>query len=145
LGYISGGGDFKLGNQITPSEYFYKGINLIRDVVGENLPVTIFTDADEQELTGLLNLPNVQIAENKPDMLDIILLSRSKIMLLSRSSTFGYWAAFLSDAIVVRPFDDWQPIIKNDDCRYKEIKWNYKDEKSTHEFKKILGNERCYF
>jgi hypothetical protein len=101
-------GDFKIGNQTTPLEYFINAINLIRQTVDENAPVTVFTDADKTEISELMKLPNIVIAENKPDILDILLLSKSKIMVLSRSSTFGYWAAFLSDALVIRPHNDWQ-------------------------------------
>ncbi len=132
-------GDFKLGNQTTPLEYFIKGINAVRDALGQNYSVTIFTDAHEEELTALLRLPNIHIAEDKPDILDIILLSKSKIMILSQSSTFGYWAAFLSDAIVIRPVNDWQPFIKNNSMNgYEDIIWNYEAEESTHELKKRL-------
>ncbi len=129
-------GDFKLGNQTTPLEYFIKGINVVRDSLGQHFPVTIFTDAHEEELTALLCMPHIHIAEDKPDILDIILLSRSKIMILSQSSTFGYWAAFLSDATVIRPVNDWQPFIKNNCMNgYKDIIWNYEAEESTHELK----------
>lgn len=128
-------GDFILGKQTTPLEYFIKGINLIRYTIGECLPVTIFTDANEDELTELLALSNISIAENKPDILDILLLSKSKIMILSKSSTFSYWAAFLSEAIVVRPIDDWQKIIKHNNVTgiYTEIKWHWDDSLSTQQ------------
>jgi hypothetical protein len=129
-------GDFKLGNQTTPLDYFIKGIDIIRNTAGTTLPVTIFTDANEKELAGLLLLPLVSIAQDKPDILDILLLSKSKVMILSKSSTFSYWAAFLSSATVVRPHDDWQELIRYDDIRegYLEIKWNYKSSSSTQKF-----------
>lgn len=126
-------GDFKLGNTITPNEYFIKGINLIRAVVGNNWPVTIFTDANKDEIKDILILPSVFLAQEKPDIIDILLMSKSKIMLLSQSSTFSYWGAFLSEAIVIRPFNDWQECIKenNKDTGYCEIKWDYKNEDSA--------------
>lgn len=124
-------GDFKLGNQTTSLEYFIKGIQVIRTILDEEVPVTVFTDAYEHELVELLQLPNIHIAEDKPDILDILLLSKSRIMILSRSSTFGYWAAYLSNAVVIRPSNDWQPLIKNEGNGYREIKWNYENEEST--------------
>ena len=126
-------GDFKMGKQTTPLDYFINAIILIRQSVNENLPVTIFTDADKHELSELLKLPNIFIAEEKPDILDILLLSKSKIMVLSKSSTFGYWAAFLSDALVIRPHYDWQEMIKENkkENNYFEIKWNPEDELVT--------------
>jgi hypothetical protein len=126
-------GDFKLGNQTTSLEYFIKGIQVVRTILDEQVPVTVFTDAYEHELDGLLQLPNISIAADKPDILDILLLSKSKIMILSRSSTFGYWAAYLSNAVVIRPSNDWQPLIKNEGNGYREIKWDYENEVSTKE------------
>lgn len=138
-------GDFKIGNPITPNEYFIKGINMIRSVAGSNWPVTIFTDANKDEIEDILLLPEVFIAKEKPDIVDIILLSKSKVMLLSQSSTFSYWGAFLSDSIVIRPYNDWQPLIKNDNSNgiYREIKWDYKDDNSTKRLKEKLGDLQC--
>ncbi len=126
-------GDFKLGNQTTPLQYFISLIKIIRDAAGCVVPVTIFTDADNDELLDLLKLPKILMAEKNPDIIDILLLSKSKLMILSRSSTFGYWAAFLSSSIVVRPKNDWQPLIKNDNAAtgYCEIKWDAGDYTST--------------
>ena len=127
-------GDFKLGNPITPLSFFIKGINLIRTNTGKNLSVTIFTDADKSELEEILQLSNVSLAEKKPDILDILLLSKSKIIFLSRSSSFSYWAAFLSEAMVIRPVNDWQEIIKKNNSNYQEVKWEETDESLTKEF-----------
>ena len=126
-------GDFKLGNQTTPLEYFINAIKLIRQTRNENLPVTIFTDADHSEISKILELPDIIIAEEKPDILDILLLSKSKIMVLSKGSTFGYWAAFLSGALVIRPHYDWQEKIKVTEAGgiYREVKWNHNDEVSN--------------
>ena len=122
-------GDFKLGSTITPIEYFVEGIKRIREYANEELSVTIFTDALPEEIAPVLALPNVVIAENKPDIIDILLLSRSKIMILSSTSTFGYWAAFLSDAIVLRHKSDWLNTIRTakEGSLYTEIKWDIND------------------
>lgn len=132
-------GDFKLGNQTTSLEYFITGIKTIRATAGKCIKVTVFTDADEHELRELMLLPEITLAENKPDILDILLLSRSKVIMLSKSSTFGYWAAFLSDAIIVRPVNDWQQVIRYNsaDSGYEEIKWQENDDSLT----KILKNK----
>lgn len=126
-------GDFKLGSTITPLEYFIDGIKKIRELVGTDLPVTVFTDASEEELENLMKLSNIKIAEKKPDILDIILLGQSKIMILSSTSTFSYWGAFLSDAIVLRHKSDWLAKIKstNEQSNYTEIFWDSKDDSSN--------------
>ena len=58
-------------------------------------------------------------------------------MVLSKSSAFGYWAAFLSDALVIRPHYDWQEMIKENkkENNYFEIKWNEEENDSNLEFK----------
>lgn len=71
-------GDFKMGNPITPLSFLIEGIKLVRETASSNLPVTVFTDASEDEITDILQLPNVSLAASKPDILDIILLSKSK-------------------------------------------------------------------
>ena len=119
-------GDFLIGYQTTPIQYFINGIHLIRTTVGKPVPVTVFTDADEQDLKDVMMLSNITIAESKPDILDILLLSKSKIMILSKSSTFSYWGAYLSNAVVIRPANDWQAKIRNDQGEglYREFKWD---------------------
>jgi hypothetical protein len=101
-------GDFKYGNPITPVSFFINAINFIRANTQRKLPVTVFTDAETEEIKDILAIENVHLSEKKPDILDILQMSRSKIIVLSQSSTFSYWAAFLSEAIVIKPFEDWQ-------------------------------------
>lgn len=88
-------------NVRTPIEYYIRTIELIRSVSGQVLPVTIFTDGRKEDVLDLLALPQVQLAEPNPDIVDLLLLSRSKCIVVSAGSTFSYWAAFLSDAPVV--------------------------------------------
>ncbi|HEV2478856.1 MAG TPA: hypothetical protein VGS79_04305 [Puia sp.] len=109
-------GDFKYGNPLTPTLFFIEAIRLTREAAGEQWPVTVFTDAAPGEIGDVLALPGVRLAEDKPDILDILLMSRSRVLVLSRSSTFSYWGAFLSDAIIIKPEGDWQ-----DDLRPMEI------------------------
>jgi hypothetical protein len=135
-------GDFKIGNQITSLSFFTDCIKSIRALAGNDMPVTIFTDAQQHELEELLRLPNISIAENKPDMLDILLMSKSKIMVLSKSSTFSYWAAYLSDAIVLRPHDDWQRQIRSNsiNCHHAEIGWKINDTDSLEKLRLAISN-----
>src|SRR5207249_8991781 len=97
----------KLGSPFTPNEFFIDAINFIRQKTNSLLSVTVFTDAEPDEIADILQLPEVKLAERKPDILDILLMSQSKLIVLSKSSTFSYWAAFLSDAILIKAADDW--------------------------------------
>lgn len=105
-------GDFKIGSYITPTIFFVDIINRIRKECGQNLPVTVFTDASDEELTEVYNLSNVKKAEKKEDILDILLLGQSKICVLSVSSTFSFWGAFLNDNIVIHHPEEWHPLIR---------------------------------
>jgi len=122
-------GDFKIANPVTPLSFFIDCIQAVRKLTGQEWPVTVFTDADVDEIKEVLLLPNINMAENKPDILDILLMSMSKVVVLSKSSTFSYWGAFLSDAIVLRPFDDWQKTIRGNNAQGQslEILWKEDD------------------
>jgi len=108
-------GDFKLGSTITPESFFISSIIAIRNITGKDLAVEVFTDAFPQEIAMLLSLPNVYLAKPKPDILDILLLSRSKICILSIGSTFSFWAGFLSDGILLRHPNEWHPLVRPSD------------------------------
>lgn len=132
-------GDFKHGNPITPQAFFIACIRHIRVAVNNQLPVTVFTDAEANEISEVLALPDVKLADPKADILDLLLMSKARFLVLSRSSTFSYWAAFLSNAIVVRPHNDWQPLIKDSKNNYREINWNCNEEKAGENLvKKIM-------
>jgi hypothetical protein len=119
-------GDFKnYGNgvKLTSLDYFIKAINLVRTAAGKTLPVTVFTDAHPDELKEIFDLPEVYMSQNNTDILDILMLGRSKVIVLSKGSTFSYWGAYLSDALIIRPWDK-QERIKYPSGNYSEIKWN---------------------
>lgn len=123
-------GDWKYSSWWIYNAYYIKRIKEIRLKTGiENLPVTIFSDGREDELKDILQLDNVSIAKNSEDIVDMFQLSLSKYIILSRGSSFGYWAAFLSESIVIlHPEDEINKIIEvanNKEGGYF-IKWNCK-------------------
>ncbi len=132
-------GDFKIGNQTTPISYFTDIIHLIRKQTGNNFPVTIFTDGTRDEIKELLTLPQVNVAEDKADILDILLMSNSRILILSKDSTFSYWAAFLSDALVIMAYNDWQDQIKKTNEKYVEVRWKAHDPFSTNKLEQLVA------
>ena len=85
----------------TSLDYYIRTIQILRDIQGTKLPVTVFTDGMEAEIAGLLSLPGVKIAPRNPDIVDLLLLSRSRYIVVSPGSSFSYWAAFVSDAPVI--------------------------------------------
>jgi hypothetical protein len=131
-------GDFKTTNQITALSFFINAINACRELTGEQIGVTVFSDAAPEELQSVLSLPLVSLSPVKADVLDILLMSKSKIIVLSQSSTFSYWAAFLSEAKVIMKHDDWQDRIKPAAGMYEEIKWNDTVPEAEGKLEKVL-------
>jgi Glycosyl transferase family 11 len=91
----------KVGGVRTPETYFIEMINGIRKMAGRELPVIIFTDGHQHELPALFQLPGITLAEGNRDIVDLILLSKSKIIVASAGSTFSTWAGFLSAAALI--------------------------------------------
>ncbi|MEO1257492.1 MAG: hypothetical protein AAFZ15_01800 [Bacteroidota bacterium] len=106
------GQDFKdAGATRTPIPYFLDMVKQVRDIAGEELPVTIFTNGKEHELGDLLKLPNISIAPKNSDIVDLLLLSHSQVIVTSAGSTFGYWSGFLSEVpIIMHPDHIWGSI-----------------------------------
>ena len=103
----------------TPLEYFIDVVRKIRKGAQSELPVTVFSDARKNELEQLLKLGNVYFSEKRKDIIDLLWLSKSKIIVCSPSSTFSYWAAFLSSAYVVHhPFFNYR-ILPDCDSSYE--------------------------
>lgn len=103
----------KVGAVRTPEEYFVKIIKLIRLINGSHLPVSVFTDGFKHEFNELLSLDNITFIDGNKDIVDLLLLSRSKIIVTSAGSTFSYWAGFLSEV----------PIIMHPDHIHEPIRW----------------------
>jgi hypothetical protein len=104
-------GDFKLGSTLTPIDFFISVIKFIRNTTLKQLPVTIFSDASDSELSAIIELQDVTRAKPQPDILDLLQLSKSEIVVMSISSTFSFWSAFLSEGIVIKHKDEWHPPI----------------------------------
>ena len=94
-------GDFKQTSWLTPIEYFCDRLRNVRTIAGCVLPATVFTDGTPAEVAPLLNMPDVQLSPRQPEVLDLLQLSLSDVMIVSKGSTFGMWAGFLSRGIII--------------------------------------------
>ena len=113
--------DFRMVGAVrTPESYFIDMIEKIRGIHGSTLPVSVFTDGYKKELNQLFSLENIQIVEGNNDLVDLLLLSRSKIIVTSAGSTFSYWSGFLSNAIVIMHPDHIHESIRPLDCNMFE-------------------------
>ena len=97
-------GDFITINKAQKLTYYIDAINFVRKEFN-NLPVKIFTDGYEEQIKEVMKLGNVALANNKTDIADLLELSTCDIIITTLDSTFSYWAAFLSDAIILHPLN----------------------------------------
>lgn len=94
--------DFKnLGATRTPLEYFKNIFIKINEYTNKSVPITIFTDGYENELKELVEIENVKIFSSNIDLIDMLLLSKAKVIITSAGSTFSYWSAFISEASII--------------------------------------------
>jgi len=99
---LAAGTDFaKVGSTRTPLEYFKAAIDDARRRLGHDAQVSLFSDGEDDDLRALLELQNVTRVATGNDLADIIVMSKSEVVVPSAGSTFGYWAGFLSDGVVV--------------------------------------------
>jgi hypothetical protein len=95
----------------------------IRVKIGWCIPATIYSDGLESELKDILNLPQVELAEQKSDILDLIELSQSRILITSVGSSFSYWASFISKGITINYQKEWRQYIKSDSNDVISLEW----------------------
>lgn len=99
------GNDFRVAKNIndhfqfeatkTPIKWFIESLILIREKLGFNAPAFIVSDGAEVDLRGLLSLPNTYFIRPGCAISDLLILSKSKILIRSGGSTFTAWASFL--------------------------------------------------
>lgn len=99
------GETYQSGHVRPPEFLFIDLINKIRKVKGSNLPVSVFTDGYSKELEKILSLKNAFLVENNSDLLDLLLLSKSKLIIPTQASTFSAWTVFFSAAPAVLPIN----------------------------------------
>jgi hypothetical protein len=92
----------KVGNVRTSDAYFLSIISHLRAAAGSDIPITVFSDGKDDELRAFFDLPNVARSTASNDLLDLLLMARSRVIVTSAGSSFGDWAAYLSDAVVLR-------------------------------------------
>lgn len=99
---LAKGEEFRGGHVRTPDQYFIQLIQALRKQTGKQLPVTIFTDGHAHECENIIALGEVAISKGNSDLMDLIQLSKSKLIILSTGSTFSAWAGFLSNSPLIK-------------------------------------------
>jgi hypothetical protein len=76
-------------------EWFLGAIRSVRGALGEDAPVAIFSDGTDAQLAPFLDLPNTRRAPAASAVVDLIRLSRARVLITTGTSSFSAWAAYL--------------------------------------------------
>jgi hypothetical protein len=88
--------DFVLRGAIrTPIEWFVQSLCAIRRICGDALPALVVSDAPDRALGPLLRQEAVKRVDTGSAIGDLLVLSKSKLLVASGGSSFSGWAAFL--------------------------------------------------
>ena len=96
--------DFKIYREnITRDEWFIKIIKFLNK--NFNKKIYIFSDAHDLELKNILKYPNVKRLDYGSSVLDLLAMSKSKLFVGSKSSTFSHWVSYLGLMPTIWPLD----------------------------------------
>ena len=96
------GNDFKTakdGNYAgpikTPLAWYRKMLELVRKLAKRNIRAIIVSDGKPSDLAGILNMENVELLRPGCAVSDLLILSKSKLLICSGASSFSAWACYL--------------------------------------------------
>jgi len=93
----------RIDNSRLPLSWYVEALQAVRERSGHAVAADVYSDGTQQELSGLLSLPNVRRVELGSGLADMLGLSRSRLLITS-GSTFSMWASFLGQAAAI-----WHP------------------------------------
>jgi hypothetical protein len=82
-------------HKTMPDRWLINCITGVREALGVEAPVTVFSDAMDEQLRPLLSLPRVERAAANPSIVDIFLLARARVLITTGTSSFSAWAAYI--------------------------------------------------
>lgn len=133
-------GDFVFLKNTTSIIWFKKIIVQLRKKTNNNLKVYIFGDCKSKEICPLMKLDNVERIITGSPLTDLILLSKSKILVGSKNSTFSQWASYLGRMPVIWPkgsLKNNRLYLEKDNCEI-ESDGNYLPKKFIQILKKSI-------
>jgi len=83
-----------------PIAWYVEKIEQIRKLTGQDMPVCVFSDGTDEELSSLLLLANVKRVSFGSSIADLLAMSHSSILVTS-GSTFSMWASYLGRMPVI--------------------------------------------
>jgi len=84
----------KHGYYLTEIDWFIHALAVTREKHG-NLPAVIVSDGGEKELSAILQVPGTVLLNSRNAIEDLLVLSKSRVLLGSGNSSFSAWASFL--------------------------------------------------
>jgi hypothetical protein len=87
-------------NYRIPLSWYVHQVKQLRQEVNRDVPVYIFSDGRDDELSELLSLPNCQRISFGSSIADMLALSKANILIAS-GSTFSMWASYLGRMPVI--------------------------------------------
>jgi hypothetical protein len=135
---LKDGETYQSGHVRPPQSLFVDLIKEIRKINGRELPVSVFTDGYLSELNEIFCLKKIAIVKTESDLLDLLLLSKSSLIIPTQASTFSAWSVFLSKATAVLPFNYLTPL--RPDFMYEGVyegEFQEENEKMTDNIKNI--------
>ena len=85
----------------SPWDFYRKLIRDIRHHVGEEMPISVFSDGRPSEIPIIAEFNNIVFYTLNNDVLDLLALINSKMIVTYPGSTFSLWAAFMSNSYIV--------------------------------------------
>jgi hypothetical protein len=82
------------GYRKTSLTWFKNSLQEVRRIYGD-LPVLIVSDGGIKQLCPLLQIPNVKLVSTKTAIADLLILTKSSVLMASGNSSFSAWASFL--------------------------------------------------
>ncbi|MBL9030797.1 MAG: hypothetical protein JNM80_03710 [Phycisphaerae bacterium] len=76
-------------------EWYIRAIESVRAALGEAMPVRVYSDAKEGQIDAILRLPGVTRSPDAPSIVDIVRMSRARVLLTTAGSSFSAWSFYL--------------------------------------------------
>lgn len=81
--------------QTIHDQWFMNAIASVRRAIGEQAPATVFSDGSPEQLAAILAVPGVTLSPRAPSIVDILRMSRAKVLITSAGSSFSAWSFYL--------------------------------------------------
>lgn len=77
------------------SQWYVNAIRSVRAEIGKEARVRVFSDAKPGQIDSILAEPGVTRSADNPSIVDILLLSRARVLIGTGGSSFSAWASYL--------------------------------------------------